>query len=416
MEQENKLLKEREKERTELMNLDLNDNDHMIQHLDNMKDKYIKMKNNNEDQLKNLNLNVIELIKEKNSKSNQMEKAKVKESELSENANHLAKELERKKEENRREIELLRKDLDNQQRKAKQATIEYTEARNELLELTQSLNKSLKDQEELKNEKEDRTNNRNVLKDKLTNTFNALKSNIAVLEDDIFNSDDYKNKKLSCENYIKEQEKLIKEEKFNYTKAKQLDERKDKLTTVNGELIEEQSRLKLDIEDKNLNLIAKLEAEKKDFDKKVKSLSTRELNEAKERKSIRTTKNNELEEQFNIRKIEMRKQRDKLINEVDEKRELQNQYNKLDDAYKDQAQEISNYKHRISELSMGIEEKQENISKLEESLTHLKRKEVLSDDLMSKITVELNELRSTDQLDLEIEKFPIEKLKNFQKD
>lgn len=416
MEQENKLLKEREKERTELMNLDLNDNDHMIQHLDNMKDKYIKMKNNNEDQLKNLNLNVIELIKEKNSKSNQMEKAKVKESELSENANHLAKELERKKEENRREIELLRKDLDNQQRKAKQATIEYTEARNELLELTQSLNKSLKDQEELKNEKEDRTNNRNVLKDKLTNTFNALKRDIAVLEDDIFNSDDYKNKKLSCENYIKEQEKLIKEEKFNYTKAKQLDERKEKLTTVNGELIEEQSRLKLDIEDKNLNLIAKLEAEKKDFDKKVKSLSTRELNEAKERKSIRTTKNNELEEQFNIRKIEMRKQRDKLINEVDEKRELQNQYNKLDDAYKDQAQEISNYKHRISELSMGIEEKQENISKLEESLTHLKRKEVLSDDLMSKITVELNELRSTDQLDLEIEKFPIEKLKNFQKD
>jgi len=416
MEQENKLLKEREKERTELINLDLNDNDHMIQHLDNMKDKYIKMKNNNEDQLKNLNLNVIELIKDKNSKSNQMEKAKVKESELSENANHLAKELERKKEENRREIELLRKDLDNQQRKAKQATIEYTEARNELLELTQSLNKSLKDQEELKNEKEDRTNNRNVLKDKLTNTLNALKRDIAVLEDDIFNSDDYKTKKLSCENYIKDQEKLIKEEKFNQTKAKQLDERKDKLTTVNGELIEEQSRLKLDIEDKNLNLIAKLEAEKKDFDKKVKSLSTRELNEAKERKSIRTTKNNELEEQFNIRKIEMRKQRDKLINEVDEKRELQNQYNKLDDAYKDQAQEISNYKHRISELSMGIEEKQENISKLEESLTHLKRKEVLSDDLMSKITVELNELRSTDQLDLEIEKFPIEKLKNFQKD
>jgi len=416
MEQENKLLKEREKERTELMNLDLNDNDHMIQHLDNMKDKYIKMKNNNEDQLKNLNLNVIELIKDKNSKSNQMEKAKVKESELSENANHLAKELERRKEENRREIELLRKDLDNQQRKAKQATIEYTEARNELLELTQSLNKSLKDQEELKNEKEDRTNNRNVLKDKLTNTLNALKRDIAVLEDDIFNSDDYKIKKLSCETYIKDQEKLIKEEKFNQTKAKQLDERKDKLTTVNGELIEEQSRLKLDIEDKNLNLIAKLEAEKKDFDKKVKSLSTRELNEAKERKSIRTTKNNELEEQFNIRKIEMRKQRDKLINEVDEKRELQNQYNKLDDAYKDQAQEISNYKHRISELSMGIEEKQENISKLEESLTHLKRKEVLSDDLMSKITVELNELRSTDQLDLEIEKFPIEKLKNFQKD
>jgi len=39
MEQENKLLKEREKERSELMNLDLNDNENMIQHLDKMKEK-----------------------------------------------------------------------------------------------------------------------------------------------------------------------------------------------------------------------------------------------------------------------------------------------------------------------------------------------------------------------------------------
>jgi hypothetical protein len=39
MEQENKLLKEREKERTELMNLDLNDNDHMIYHIDHMREK-----------------------------------------------------------------------------------------------------------------------------------------------------------------------------------------------------------------------------------------------------------------------------------------------------------------------------------------------------------------------------------------
>jgi len=200
MEQENKLLKEREKERTELMNLDLNDNDHMIQHLDNMKEKYIKMKVNNEESLKNLNHNVIELIKEKNSKSNQFEKSKIEESRLSENANNLAKELERKKEENRREIEFLRKDLDNQQRKAKQATIEYTEARNELLELTQSLNKSLKDQDELKNEKEDKTNNRNVLKDKLTNMLKQLNSEIAMLEDYIFNSEEYKEKKASCEN------------------------------------------------------------------------------------------------------------------------------------------------------------------------------------------------------------------------
>lgn len=35
---------------------------------------------------------------------------------------------------------------------------------------------------------------------------------------------------------------------------------------------------------------------------------------------------------------------------------------------------------------------------------------------MSKITVELQELRSDDKLDVEIEKFPLEKLKNFQKD
>lgn len=52
MEQENKLLKEREKERSELMNLDLNDSDHMIQHLDRMKEKYLKMRNQNENTLK----------------------------------------------------------------------------------------------------------------------------------------------------------------------------------------------------------------------------------------------------------------------------------------------------------------------------------------------------------------------------
>mmetsp|Transcript_53244 Transcript_53244/g.44647 ORF Transcript_53244/g.44647 Transcript_53244/m.44647 type:complete len:139 (+) Transcript_53244:94-510(+) len=138
MEQENKLLKEREKERTELMNLDLNDNDHMIRHLDNMKDKYVKMKVFNEEQVRSLNLTVTELNKDKHSKAFKFDKMKVEENRLSESANHLAKELERKKEENRREIEILRKDLDNQQRKAKQATIEYTEARNELLELTQS--------------------------------------------------------------------------------------------------------------------------------------------------------------------------------------------------------------------------------------------------------------------------------------
>lgn len=112
----------------------------------------------------------------------------------------------------------------------------------------------------------------------------------------------------------------------------------------------------------------------------------------------------------------MRKQRDKLINEVDEKRELQNQYNKLDEAYKDQAQEISNFKHRISELSMGIDEKQENTLKLEESLEIQKRREQINDDTLTKLQTELLELRQDDKLDNEIEKFPIDKLKNFQKD
>jgi len=76
MEQENKLLKEREKERTELMNLDLNDGDHMIQHLDKMKDKYIKMKNVNEENLKFLSSNVLELTKEKRSLVEKQKKLK----------------------------------------------------------------------------------------------------------------------------------------------------------------------------------------------------------------------------------------------------------------------------------------------------------------------------------------------------
>jgi len=100
---------------------------------------------------------------------------------------------------------------------------------------------------------------------------------------------------------------------------------KNKLTNENNLLVEEQTNLKMDIQDKTVTLNERQEGFKKEFEKKIKSLSTKELNEAKERKSIRSTKNNELEEQYNIRKIEMRKQRDKLINEVDEKRELQNQ-------------------------------------------------------------------------------------------
>lgn len=82
------------------------------------------MKVNNEESLKNLSLLVIELNKEKCSLANKLDKSKEHEVQLSENANRLAKELESKKEQNRRDIELLRKELDNQQRKAKQATIE----------------------------------------------------------------------------------------------------------------------------------------------------------------------------------------------------------------------------------------------------------------------------------------------------
>jgi len=40
---------------------------------------------------------------------------------------------------------------------------------------------------------------------------------------------------------------------------------------------------------------------------------------------------------------------------------LQHQHGKLDEAYKDQAQDISNFKHRITELNMGIEEKADSI-------------------------------------------------------
>lgn len=82
------------------------------------------MKQFNEDQVRNLNINLIELNKDKQSLTNKFEKMKNEENKNSENANKLAKELERRKEENRRNIELMRKDLDNQQRKAKQATIE----------------------------------------------------------------------------------------------------------------------------------------------------------------------------------------------------------------------------------------------------------------------------------------------------
>jgi len=157
MEQENKLLKEREKERSELMNLDLNDNDHMIRHIDLMREKYLKMKNTNEDNLKHLDSKVLELNKEKKSLANKNIKLKSDQDDLQKEANKYAGDMERNKEIRRRDIEALRKELDQQQRKAKQSTIEYTESRNESLELAQGMQKTLKDLDELTKEKEERT-------------------------------------------------------------------------------------------------------------------------------------------------------------------------------------------------------------------------------------------------------------------
>jgi len=115
------------------------------------------MKNTNEEQLRTLEQHVLELQKDKMSLTNKHTKGKADQDELQKEANRLAGELERNKELRRREVENLRKELDLQQRKAKQSTIEYTESRNELLELMQALIKGNKDLEELNREKEDRT-------------------------------------------------------------------------------------------------------------------------------------------------------------------------------------------------------------------------------------------------------------------
>jgi len=152
MEQENKLLKEREKERSELMNLDLNDNENMIQHLDKMKDKYMKMKQTKENEFKTLSYNVLELTKEKHSLQETYDKLKKEEQELQIEAKNLATKYEKNKDNSRQEIEKLRKELDTQQKKAKQATIDYTEARNELLELKQARTKCEYDYKEVKSD------------------------------------------------------------------------------------------------------------------------------------------------------------------------------------------------------------------------------------------------------------------------
>lgn len=217
MEQENKLLKEREKERSELMNLDLNDNDHMIRHIDSMRDKYLKMKNSNEDNLKALESKVLDLNKEKKSLANKNIKLKAEQDNLQKDANKNAGDMERNKEIRRRDIELLRKELDMQQRKAKQSTIEYTESRNESLELAQGMQKTLKDLDELTKEKEERTTYLTSLKDKLENEFNLLSGDISQLKMAIFGSEPYLKMEASVRDLEVEKEKLIMEEKYTST-------------------------------------------------------------------------------------------------------------------------------------------------------------------------------------------------------
>lgn len=217
MEQENKLLKEREKERSELMNLDLNDNDHMIRHIDSMRDKYLKMKNSNEDNLKALESKVLDLNKEKKSLANKNIKLKAEQDNLQKDANKNAGDMERNKEIRRRDIELLRKELDMQQRKAKQSTIEYTESRNESLELMQGMQKTLKDLDELTKEKEERTTYLTSLKDKLENEFNLLSGDISQLKMAIFGSEPYLKMEAAVRDLEVEKEKLIMEEKYTTT-------------------------------------------------------------------------------------------------------------------------------------------------------------------------------------------------------
>jgi len=163
------------------------------------------------------------------------------------------------------------------------------------------------------------------------------------------------------------------------------------LRNLNETVEKDKAKSRMDFEDQKKDLEQKKNDFSKKLDSKIKELSNKELAEAKERKNTRSVKNNELEEQWNIRKIEMRKQRDKYINENEEKKELQIQHTKLDEAYKDQAQEISNYKHRSSELIMGIEEKSESMDNLEVQVTRLKTKETVNDEQITRLKTELEE-------------------------
>jgi len=129
-----------------------------------------------------------------------------------------------------------------------------------------------------------------------------------------------------------EREHLIMLEAYTKAHLDTLNQQKKDLEATNESLSLENVRMKEEIEFKEKDLAEKEVQFNKQFDKEVKSLSNTDLINAKERRQIRTNRNNELEEMWNIKKIEMRKQRDKHYNENEEKKELQHQHGKLDEA------------------------------------------------------------------------------------
>jgi len=63
---------------------------------------------------------------------------------------------------------------------------------------------------------------------------------------------------------------------------------------------------------------------------------------------------------------------------------------------------------------MGIEEKQESLHSLDLEVKKLKHKEVVNEDLITKLKTELEELKQNDKLDKAIDLMPIDKLKTYQ--
>lgn len=217
-----------------------------------------------------------------------------------------------------------------EQKKAKQATIDYTEARNELLELNQQSNKFQKDFEELKAEKEHRTS----ILTSLYNTLNEENQNLQKRNQDLKEMIAANVQKMTEDvaNLEKQKEELRTLAEYHKTHNEILLDMKKNLKDKNEEKAKDKEKLKADVDAQN----EQLEELKANFntrlEKEIKNIKNNALQDAKDKKNARAMKNNELEEQWNIRKIEMRKQRDKFINESEEKKELHIQHQKLDDA------------------------------------------------------------------------------------